>query len=99
MGLGIVWAAAHRIFDPQPLEQVGLGLALSRRFVEMHGGTIRVESELGKGSVFVVVMPRMQTGRTPDAGAARSSVLFAAPTGMLGGQASSGLEFGVSHRF
>lgn len=27
--LGIVWAASHRIFDPQPLEQVGLGLALS----------------------------------------------------------------------
>jgi len=27
--LGIVWAAAHRIFDPQPLEQIGLGLVLS----------------------------------------------------------------------
>jgi len=28
-GLGIMWAAGHRVFDPQPLEQVGLGLALS----------------------------------------------------------------------
>jgi cation diffusion facilitator family transporter len=27
--LGIVWAASHRIFDPQPIEQMGLGLALS----------------------------------------------------------------------
>jgi cation diffusion facilitator family transporter len=27
--LGIVWAAGHRMFDPQPLEQVGWGLALS----------------------------------------------------------------------
>jgi cation diffusion facilitator family transporter len=27
--LGIVWAAAHRVFDPQPLEQVELGLTLS----------------------------------------------------------------------
>ena len=27
--LGIIWAAGHRIFDPQPLAQVGLGLALS----------------------------------------------------------------------
>ena len=27
--LGIVWAAAHRLFDPEPIEQVGLGLALS----------------------------------------------------------------------
>jgi cation diffusion facilitator family transporter len=27
--LGIIWAASHRIFDPQPIAQVGLGLALS----------------------------------------------------------------------
>ena len=27
--LGIIWAASHRLFDPQPIEQVGLGLALS----------------------------------------------------------------------
>jgi cation diffusion facilitator family transporter len=28
-GLGILWTAGHRVFDPQPLEQVGLGLVLS----------------------------------------------------------------------
>lgn len=28
-GLGILWAAGHRVFDPQPLAQVGLGLVLS----------------------------------------------------------------------
>jgi cation diffusion facilitator family transporter len=27
--LGIIWAAAHRFFNPQPLEQIGMGLALS----------------------------------------------------------------------
>lgn len=27
--VGIIWAASHRIFDPQPIEQVGLGLVLS----------------------------------------------------------------------
>jgi cation diffusion facilitator family transporter len=27
--LGIIWAAAHRLFDPQPLQEVGWGLALS----------------------------------------------------------------------
>jgi cation diffusion facilitator family transporter len=27
--LGIIWAAGHRVFDPQPIEEVGLGLALS----------------------------------------------------------------------
>ncbi|MBL8346330.1 MAG: porin [Rubrivivax sp.] len=38
-------------------------------------------------------------GRVTNKGAARSSVLYAPPTGMLGGQASSGFEAGVRHVF
>lgn len=38
-------------------EGTGLGLALTRRFVEMHGGMINVESEEGKGSTFNVFLP------------------------------------------
>jgi signal transduction histidine kinase len=65
-GPGIAEADQARIFEE--FQQVdnsntrqkggtGLGLAISRRIVEMHGGAIRVRSELGKGSTFVVVVP------------------------------------------
>jgi signal transduction histidine kinase len=38
-------------------EGTGLGLALARRFVELHGGVITVQSELGKGATFTFTIP------------------------------------------
>jgi len=41
-------------------EGTGLGLALTKRFVELHGGEIRLESALGKGATFTFTLPVRQ---------------------------------------
>jgi signal transduction histidine kinase len=64
-GPGIAHADQERIFDEfqqtdvgtSQHEGTGLGLALSKRLVELHGGKIWVESELGEGSTFVFTLP------------------------------------------
>ena len=43
----------------------GLGLAITRELVELHGGTLRVQSKLGKGSSFIFTMPISQKPADP----------------------------------
>jgi signal transduction histidine kinase len=59
-GRGIDPEALPQIFDAYYSKKkggTGLGLAIAKRLVEEHGGTVRVTSELGKGSVFRVELP------------------------------------------
>jgi signal transduction histidine kinase len=59
-GGGIGEKALARIFEPfftTKKRGTGLGLAIVRRIIDMHGGTISVASEQGKGTSFVVELP------------------------------------------
>ncbi|HNT36354.1 MAG TPA: ATP-binding protein, partial [bacterium] len=73
-GTGIPDEDTERIFDkfyqvedaPNRTSQgTGLGLAICRKIVELHQGTIWVESELGKGSTFVIEVPCPATVESP----------------------------------
>jgi signal transduction histidine kinase len=46
----------------RPYQGTGLGLALTKKLIELQQGTVRVESDMGKGSTFTVVLPLCQEG-------------------------------------
>ena len=68
-GKGISQEEAGKIFErffqaKGAASGTGIGLALVKSFVELHHGEARVESELGKGSDFFVVIPREQEDKS-----------------------------------
>ena len=61
-GRGIEPHLQSKIFEPffttkEPGEGTGLGLAVSYGIIQNHSGTIRVESEVGKGTCFIIQLP------------------------------------------
>ncbi len=65
-GIGITQNNLKRLFKPfvqvdsslnRQFEGSGLGLVLVQKLTDLHGGSVRVESEVGKGSRFVVTLP------------------------------------------
>lgn len=63
-GIGLEARHAERIFQPfqrihlrGTYEGTGIGLAHCRKIVELHGGSIRIESELGRGSTLIFDLP------------------------------------------
>jgi len=61
-GCGIPDDTLPKIFDPfvttKPVGSgTGLGLAVSHQIIERHGGSIAVDSEVGKGTEFVLTLP------------------------------------------
>ncbi|MGA2027938.1 MAG: response regulator [Syntrophobacteraceae bacterium] len=68
-GIGFDQCYLHKIFKPfqrlhtknSPYEGTGMGLAICRRIVERHGGSITARSKIKSGAVFVVRLPEKQS--------------------------------------
>jgi signal transduction histidine kinase/CheY-like chemotaxis protein len=87
-GIGIKEEDQERIFQAftqvdgsyaRKYQGTGLGLTLVKKFVEMHGGRVRLESRVGEGSTFVVTIPNLPTreaaaGASPPADGAQPGI-------------------------
>jgi signal transduction histidine kinase len=52
-----IWQRLYRCDTSRSQKGLGLGLCIVRAVVEAHGGTVKLESELGKGSRFILLLP------------------------------------------
>lgn len=74
-GIGIPEEYLERIFDrfvrvdsgyPRPSGSTGLGLSITKTLAELMGGSIRVESVEGDGSMFTVTLPAAEVQTAAD---------------------------------
>jgi signal transduction histidine kinase len=79
-GMGIPPEALEKVFDPferghgdsqRAIEGTGLGLSIVRRLVTMHGGSIVLKSEIGKGTAATVTFPAERLVREDGIGSRR----------------------------
>ncbi|MGI6209987.1 MAG: sensor histidine kinase, partial [Anaerolineae bacterium] len=95
--VGAIFEEFHRADGQEARGGKGLGLAIAKRFVNLHGGRIWAESEVGRGSVFRFTLPlsEKRVSRlmgSPEWGpaAASSSLVLYQPGGMPGAAAYLG---------
>ena len=67
-GCGIKKGDLQKIFDPffttkPPDKGTGLGLSISLRIIEFFNGEMKVESQIGRGSAFTILLPSLEVGK------------------------------------
>ena len=72
-GIGIKEESKKRIFEPffttkKMGEGTGLGLAICEKIIKEHSGRIEIESEVGKGSTFLISLPVLERNETDEQG-------------------------------
>lgn len=81
-GVGIAEGDISRVLEPfgqvgnvatKSNDGVGLGLALTRQFAELHGATLEIESQLGNGTTVTIGFPGWRTGSRAGANEAEKS--------------------------